>query len=82
MKMKLMTIALMSILTICTDRPTLAQPKPNQIAPSISFGSGRSVFGLDSRFPLTSHLSLRPSVRFPSGGAVIGTSVSYDFDPY
>jgi hypothetical protein len=82
MNLKLMTIAFVSIASLTIVLPVQAQTKPNQIAPSVSFGGGTSVFGVDSRFPVTQNLSIRPSVRFPSGGIVFGTSVTYDFDPY
>lgn len=80
MKIKLMTIAFLSIATLTIVPSAQAQTKPNQIAPSFSFGGGMSVFGVDSRFPITPNLSIRPSVRFPSGGVVFGTSATYDFD--
>jgi outer membrane protein W len=35
---------------------------------------------VDSRFPVTKNLSIRPNIRFPSGGIVLGTSLTYDFD--
>jgi hypothetical protein len=82
MNIKLITIAVLSIVTLTFVRPVQAQTKPSQIAPSLSFGGGTTVFGVDSRFPLTQNLSLRPNVRFPSGGVVFGTSVTYDFDNY
>jgi hypothetical protein len=56
-----------------------AQGKPSYVGPSLSFGGGTTIFGVDSRFPITSIFSLRPSVRFPSGGFTIGSSVTYDF---
>jgi hypothetical protein len=59
--------------------PTSPLGKANQIGPSLSFGGGSTVFGVDSRFPISSVFSLRPSVRFPSGGFVFGSSVTYDF---
>lgn len=61
--------------------PTAPAPpaKTNQVGPSLSFGGGTTVFGVDSRFPISSVFSLRPSVRFPSGGFVVGSSVTYDF---
>jgi hypothetical protein len=82
MNIKLITIAVLSIATLTFVRPTQAQTKPSQIAPSFSFGGGTTVFGVDSRFPVSQNLSLRPSVRFPSGGLVVGASATYDFDTY
>jgi hypothetical protein len=82
MNIKLMTVALLSLTTLAFVRPVQAQTRPRQIAPSVSVGGSRSVFGVDSRFPVTQNLSIRPSVRFPSGGVVVGTSATYDFDNY
>jgi hypothetical protein len=82
MNIKLMTVTLLSLVTLGFARPAQAQPRPRQIAPSISVGGGRSIFGVDSRFPVTQNLSIRPSVRFPNGGVVLGTSATYDFDTY
>ena len=81
MNIKLIIVAILSVATLTVDS-VQAQTKPSQIAPSLSFGGGKSVFGVDSRFPITQNLSLRPNVRFPTGGVVVGTSVTYDFDNY
>ena len=82
MHIKLITIALLSIATLTMTRPAQAQPKPSQIGPSVSFGGGKSVFGLDARFPVSQNISIRPNLRFPSGGVVLGTSATYDFATY
>ena len=52
----------------------------NYIAPSVSFGGGSSVFGIDSKFGIADNVSLRPFVTFPSGGTEFGSSITYDFD--
>jgi Opacity family porin protein len=80
MKMKLMLVTLLGIATLSTVQPVQAQTKPNQIAPSVSFGGSTTVFGVDSRFPVAPNISIRPTIRFPSGGIVLGTSATYDFD--
>jgi hypothetical protein len=80
MKPKLMLFTLLSISTLFTVLPAQSQTKPNQVAPSVSFGNSTAVFGIDSRFPVTSNISVRPTLRFPSGGIVIGSSATYDFD--
>jgi hypothetical protein len=82
MNIKSIAVALLSITILTIAHPVEAQTKPSQIAPSFSFGGNTTVFGLESRFPVTKNLSLRPSIRFPSGGLVVGTSVTYDFDNY
>jgi opacity protein-like surface antigen len=80
MNIKLITVAALSIATLTIAHPVQAQTKPSQIGPSLSFGGGTTVFGVDSRFPVSQNLSLRPTLRFPSGGVVVGTSATYDFD--
>jgi hypothetical protein len=80
MKPKLMIFTLLSISTLLIVPPAQAQTKPSQVGASLSFGNSTAVFGIDSRFPLTSNISLRPTLRFPSGGIVIGSSATYDFD--
>lgn len=80
MNMKLTLLALLSIFTTFAVQPVQAQTKPNQVGPSVSFGGSTAVFGVDSRFPLAPNISIRPTMRFPSGGIVLGTSATYDFD--
>jgi hypothetical protein len=81
MKPKLMLFTLLSISTLFIVPPAQAQTKPSQVGASLSFGNNSTaVFGIDSRFPITSNISLRPTLRFPSGGIVIGSSATYDFD--
>jgi hypothetical protein len=52
----------------------------NYIAPSVTFGGGSSVFGIDSKLGISDNVSLRPFVTFPSGGTEFGTSITYDWD--
>jgi hypothetical protein len=82
MKMKLTLVAMLGIGTLFSVQPAQAQTKPNQIAPSVSFGGSKTVFGVDSRFPVAPNISIRPTIRFPNGGVVFGTSATYDFDNY
>jgi hypothetical protein len=52
----------------------------NYIGPSVNFGNGSTVIGIDSKLGIADHLSLRPYVTFPSGGTTYGTSLTYDWD--
>ncbi len=52
----------------------------NYIGPSVNFGNGTTVIGIDSKFGVADNLSLRPYVTFPSGGTTYGTSLTYDWD--
>lgn len=79
MNIKLAAIAL-SFATALVALPAQAQTtRPSQIGPSLSFGGGSTILGVESKFPLTSNISLRPTAKFPSGGVVVGSSVTYDF---
>jgi opacity protein-like surface antigen len=93
MKMKLIAIAALSITALsCASsaqaqqaperygRYAAAQYRPIQVGPSVSFGGNSTVFGIDSRFPISQDFSLRPSVRFPSGGVAFGAAATYDFN--
>ncbi len=52
----------------------------NSIGPSVGFGAGQTIFGIDSKFGLSNNLSLRPFVYFPSGGTNYGTALTYDLN--
>jgi hypothetical protein len=52
----------------------------NYIAPSVTFGGGSSVFGIDGKIGVADNIALRPFVSFPSGGTEYGTSLTYDWD--
>ena len=52
----------------------------NNIGPSVTFGSGSSVFGIDSKIGVADHIALRPFIAFPSGGTNYGASLTYDWD--
>lgn len=83
--MKKNTIALVmlcsSVVALGMSAPARAQSRStNTIGPALSIGGGQTTFGIDSRFGVSDNLSLRPFVFFPSGGAVFGTSLTYDFN--
>jgi hypothetical protein len=93
MNIKLITIAALSITTLGLASSAQAQQaparyrsytsapnRPIQIGPSVSFGGNSTVFGIDSRFPISQEFSLRPSVRFPTGGVAFGAAATYDFN--
>lgn len=52
----------------------------NNIGPSVTFGSGSSVFGVDAKIGVADNIALRPFVAFPSGGTNYGASLTYDWD--
>jgi hypothetical protein len=64
-----------------TANPALAGGLGNNyIAPSVTFGGGSSVFGIDSKFGISKNFSLRPFISFPSNGTEFGGSLTYDWD--
>jgi hypothetical protein len=73
--------------SLWASSPARAQPRRNQIGPSVTFRNGSSALGVNGKINLTNNifevknsLSLRPFVQFPSGPAEIGAAVTYDFD--
>lgn len=88
MKQHIIALALLcsSIATFSMSKPANAQPSQSSLAeslrwsigPSVEFGNGQTVFGIDSKFGISNNLSLRPFVYFPSGGTNFGTALTYD----
>ncbi len=52
----------------------------NNIGPSVTFGGGSSVLGIDGKIGVADHIAVRPFVTFPSGGTSYGASLTYDWD--
>ncbi len=74
---------------LCTSASTIAAAAParaelglgqNSIGPSVAFGGGQSVFGIDSKFGISDNFSLRPFVYFPTVGTQYGAALTYDFN--
>jgi opacity protein-like surface antigen len=82
MKKHLITLALLcsSLTTFGMSKPVNAQLGQSSIGPSVEFGNGQTVFGIDSKFGISDNLSLRPFVYFPSGGTNFGTALTYDIN--
>jgi hypothetical protein len=80
MKKYLIALALLcsSLATFGMSKPASAQLGQSSIGPSVEFGNGQTVFGVDSKFGISDNLSLRPFVYFPSGGTKYGTALTYD----
>jgi opacity protein-like surface antigen len=83
MKKLLLIPAIFASLAAATQAPQSALAGGignNHIGPSVTFGGGQSVFGIDSKLGIADNVSLRPYVAFPSGGTEFGTSLTYDWD--
>jgi hypothetical protein len=52
----------------------------NYVAPSVTFGGGSSVFGIDGKIGVADNFAIRPFVTFPSGGTAYGASLTYDWN--
>jgi hypothetical protein len=80
MKKYLIALALLcsSIATFGMSKPASAQLSQSLIGPSLEFGNGQTVFGVDSKFGISDNLSLRPFVYFPNNGTKFGTALTYD----
>jgi hypothetical protein len=61
-------------------QPANAQTGNSVIGPSVAFGSGNTVFGIDSKFGVAESISIRPAVYFGSGNTLFGSAVTYDFN--
>jgi opacity protein-like surface antigen len=82
-KLLLIPAIFASLMTATTQAPQSALAGGignNHIGPSVTFGGGQSVFGIDSKLGIADNVSLRPYVAFPSGGTDFGTSLTYDWD--
>jgi opacity protein-like surface antigen len=76
-------IIVTGVVAAITQAPTAALAGGignNYIAPSVTFGSGSSVFGIDGKIGVADNFALRPFIAFPSGGTEYGTSLTYDWD--
>ncbi len=71
---------LSSIAAFGMSTPASAQlvRQQNSVGPSILFGNGQTSIGIDSKFGISSNLSLRPFVYFPNSGTDFGTALTYD----
>jgi hypothetical protein len=67
-----------SVATLGMSKPANAQFAQSSIGPSVEFGNGQTVIGIDSKFGISNNLSLRPFVYFPNGGTDFGTALTYD----
>ncbi|WP_310489761.1 hypothetical protein [Chamaesiphon sp. VAR_69_metabat_338] len=67
-----------SVATFGMSKPATAQLSKSSIGPSVEFGGGQTVFGVDSKFGISDNLSLRPFVYFPNSGTKFGTALTYD----
>jgi hypothetical protein len=69
-----------AVATFGISKPANAQFAQSSIGPSVEFGNGQTVFGIDSKFGIRENLSLRPFIYFPNGGTDFGTALTYDFN--
>jgi hypothetical protein len=76
-------IAIVTTAVAVTQMPNAAQAGGkgfNQIGPSVTFGGGDTVFGINGKLGIADNLSLRPFVTFPSSATTFGSSLTYDWD--
>ena len=80
MKKHIIALALLcsSIATFGMSKPASAQLSQSSIGPSLEFGNGQTVFGVDSKFWISDNFSLRPVIYFPNSGTKFGTALTYD----
>jgi hypothetical protein len=82
MKKNILALATLCVAAATTGvvNPASAQVGQSAIGPSVAFGSGSTVFGIDSKFGVSDNISVRPAVYFGNGNTLIGSGVTYDFD--
>jgi Outer membrane protein beta-barrel domain len=74
-------------IVMCSVSSVSAQEKTSYVGPSIGFGSGDAVYGVNAKFKVADDISVRPFIQFGnrSAGSVnatltlYGASASYDF---
>ena len=81
-KLLLLPAIFASLVTAITQTPAAMAGGigNNYVGPSVTFGGGQSVFGIDSKLGISDNISLRPFIAFPSAGTQLGTSLTYDWD--
>jgi hypothetical protein len=75
-----LTIVCASATVMGVTQPANAQTGQSVVGPSVAFGSGSTVFGIDSKFGVADSVSIRPAVYFGSGNTLFGSAVTYDFN--
>jgi hypothetical protein len=74
-----LTMLCASAMAMGVMQPANAQTGNSVVGPSVAFGSGSTVFGIDSKFGVTDSISVRPAIYFGSGNTLFGSAVTYDF---
>lgn len=75
-----LTILCASATAMGVMQPASAQTGQSVVGPSVAFGSGATVFGIDSKFGVAESISVRPAVYFGSGNTLFGSALTYDFN--
>jgi hypothetical protein len=63
-----------------TCTPASAQTGKITVGPSLLFGGGATIFGIDSKIQVADSVSVRPAIYFGNGATAFGSGVTYDFD--
>jgi hypothetical protein len=74
-----LTVLCASATVMGVMQPAIAQTGESVVGPSVAFGSGNTVFGIDSKFGVADSISIRPAIYFGSGNTLFGSAVTYDF---
>jgi hypothetical protein len=80
MKKILSIVASAAVLSVAAQLPSQAESKESYIGPTIIFGGGSSIFGVNGKFGIAENISVRPVVAFGSGATAFGASATYDFN--
>ncbi len=75
-----LTVLFASTTVMGVMQAATAQTGQSVVGPSVAFGSGDTVFGIDSKFGVADSISIRPAIYFGSGNTLFGSAVTYDFN--
>lgn len=76
----ILAIACASVAAMGIMHPATAQTGQSVVGPSVAFGQGNTVFGIDSKFGVAESVSIRPAIYFNSGNTLFGSAITYDFN--
>ena len=75
-----LTVLFASATVMGVMQAATAQTGQSVVGPTVAFGSGSTVFGIDSKFGVADSISVRPAVLFGNGNTLFGSAVTYDFN--
>jgi hypothetical protein len=83
----LLSAGLVALAATLLTQPVSVMAEEGNVAPTVSIGTGRAVFGVEGTMPIAKDFSARANAKFPQGNTILGLAVTYDktygnFTPY